>query len=197
MPQVRINELTSKTLVPLAPLLNVDYVWVHASATVLESTLAYSLNAKDTPTLVVETGVGMRITEEYCHRLTQGLLRLAAHFGIWNGDFERGRTPIISRDGKVNYLNAGHAGIFLPRAPHGTMVSEGQLVGIIADPLKGEIVEEIVAPADGLLFTLREYPIVYPGSLLARILADVPVTYPEDADHDINDPKFSVLRGDI
>ena len=24
--------------------------------------------------------------------------------------------------------------------------------------------------ADGLLFTLREYPVVYPGSLLARIL---------------------------
>ena len=26
------------------------------------------------------------------------------------------------------------------------------------------------APADGLLFTLREYPVVYPDSLLARIL---------------------------
>ena len=28
----------------------------------------------------------------------------------------------------------------------------------------------LMAPADGLLFTLREYPVVYPGSLLARIL---------------------------
>ena len=27
-----------------------------------------------------------------------------------------------------------------------------------------------MAPADGQLFTLREYPVVYPGSLLARIL---------------------------
>ena len=28
----------------------------------------------------------------------------------------------------------------------------------------------LMAPADGLLFTLREYPVVYLGSLLARIL---------------------------
>ena len=27
-----------------------------------------------------------------------------------------------------------------------------------------------MAPADGLLFALREYPVIYPGSLLARIL---------------------------
>ena len=182
MPQVRINEQSFHELVTLAPLLNVDYVWVHASATVLESTLAYSLNALGTPTLVVETGVGMRITEDYCHRLTQGLLRLAAHIGIWSGEFERGAAPIVSHDGKVSYLNAGRAGIFLPSAPHGTMVEEGQLIGRIADPLTGTVAEEVEAPAAGLLFTLREYPIVYPGSLLARILTDVPTRHPAPAD---------------
>ena len=30
--------------------------------------------------------------------------------------------------------------------------------------------QTLMAPADGQLFTLREYPMVYPGSLLARIL---------------------------
>lgn len=182
MPQVRINEQSFQELVTLAPLLNVDYVWVHASATVLESTLAYSLNALGTPTLVVETGVGMRITDEYCHRLTRGLLRLAAHIGIWKGEYERGAAPIVSHDGKVSYLNADHAGIFLPSAPHGTMVEADRLIGRIADPLTGTIVEEVKAPAAGLLFTLREYPIVYPGSLLARILTDVPTWHPLPAD---------------
>ena len=173
MPQVRINELSADTLLPLAPMLNVDYVWVHASATVLESTLAYSLNTAGTPCLVVETGVGMRITEEYGERLTQGVLRLAAHLGVWKGDFKADEAPIVSRDGDVSYLNAGAAGIFLPRATHASMVEEGQLIGIIADPLSGEVHEEVRAERAGLLFTLREYPIVYPGSLLARILGDV------------------------
>ena len=65
IPQVRINELSRDTLVQLAKHLNVDYIWVHSSATVLESTLAYSLNVIGTPTLVVEMGVGMRITKKY------------------------------------------------------------------------------------------------------------------------------------
>ncbi len=173
MPQVRINEISADELLPLAPLLNVDYVWVHASATVLQSTFAYALNTTGTRTLVVETGVGMRITEEYGESLTQGILRLAAHLGAWGGDFECGKPPIISNDGEVSYLNAGFGGIFLPEAEHGTMVEEGQLIGIVANTLTGEVAERVVAPASGLLFTLREYPVVYPGSLLGRILKDV------------------------
>ena len=31
-------------------------------------------------------------------------------------------------------------------------------------------VEEVQAVCDGMIFTLREYPVVYGGSLLARIL---------------------------
>lgn len=172
MPQVRINEVSAETLLPLAPLLNVDFVWVHASATVLESTFAYSLNERRTPTLVVETGVGMRITRSYGERLTQGVLRLAKHFGAWGGEAEASEPPIVSHDGAVSYLNASSGGIFLPEAAHGTRVSKGQLIGIIANATSGQVSERIVAPVDGLLFTLREYPVVYPGSLLARILED-------------------------
>ncbi len=173
MPQVRVNELSAEALVPLAPLLNVDFVWVHASATVLQSTFAYALNERGTRTLVVETGVGMRITREYGHNLTQGLLRLAAHLGAWGGDFEVAGDPIISHDGHVSYLNAACGGIFLPEAEHATMVEKGQIIGVVADALTGEVAEEVTAPESGLLFTLREYPVVYPGSLLARILGDV------------------------
>ena len=53
------------------------------------------------------------------------------------------------------------------------MVNKGQLIGIVANPLAGRVRERIVAPTSGLLFTLREYPVVYPGSLLGRILSDV------------------------
>ena len=172
MPQVRINEISADKLVPLAPLLNVDFVWVHASATVLQSTLAYALNERGTRTFVVETGVGMRITRDYGERLSQGLLRLAAALGAWGGDAEASPAPIISNDGEVSYLNAAAGGIFLPEATHGTHVKEGQLIGIVANALTGEVSERVTSPVDGLLFTLREYPVVYPGSLLGRILKE-------------------------
>ncbi len=172
MPQVRINEVSADELLPLAPLLNVDYVWVHASATVLRSTLAYALNERGTRTLVVETGVGMRVTHEYGNRLVDGILRLAASLGMWAGHYRAYRPPIVSRDGAVSYLNAEAGGIFLPQAPHGEPVAAGQVIGIVADPLAGDVAQTVTAPVSGLLFTLREYPVVYPGSLLGRILED-------------------------
>lgn len=170
MPQVRINEDMAQRLVPLAPLLNIDFVWIHGSATVLQSTLAHSLNSLGTDTLVVETGVGMRITPRDNERLTDGMLRLANHLGLWSGPFERHGSPIISTDHHVSFLNAQAAGVFLPAAVHGMRVGEGELVGRIVDPLEGVVREEVRCPASGLLFTLREYPVVYPGSLLARVL---------------------------
>ena len=41
-------------------------MWVHGAATVLEATFAHSLNMIGTPVFVVEMGVGMRVTKEYC-----------------------------------------------------------------------------------------------------------------------------------
>lgn len=59
LPQIRMSVPTKEKLLPYGKLLNVDFIWVHESATVLESTLTHSLNSIGTKTLVVEMGVGM------------------------------------------------------------------------------------------------------------------------------------------
>ena len=50
-------------------------------------------------------------------------------------------------------------------------VSKGTVIGEIVTPISGTVEQEITAPADGLIFSLREYPIVYEGSVIARILS--------------------------
>ena len=85
IPQIRINELFADRLVPLARLANVDFIWVHGASTVLEATLAHSMNSRGVPTLVAEMGVGMRVTRAYGDQLTEGIFRLMAHLGIWDG----------------------------------------------------------------------------------------------------------------
>ncbi len=171
IPQIRINELHCDTLVPLARHMNVDFVWVHASSTVLESTLAYSLNSTGTPTLVVEAGVGMRITKAYGEQLADGLMHTMKALGIWQGAVNAVREPIVdgSADGVV-FFNAPKAGIFVPEAKHWTTLSAGDLVGRIVNPLTGEVLSEITTPARGILFTIREYPVVDEGSLVGRLL---------------------------
>ena len=169
LPQVRISEETAPALVPLAEQLNVDFVWIHAAATVLESTLAHSLNVIGTHCLVVEMGVGMRLTKSYGEQLVDGILNLMHTQGMWAGETKPPRKPIVSKD-EVAFINADKAGIFIPSVEHNGIVKKGQELAVIADPLTGEVRQTLMAPADGLLFTLREYPVVYPGSLLARIL---------------------------
>ncbi|MCQ2558725.1 MAG: M14 family metallopeptidase [Oscillospiraceae bacterium] len=170
IPQVRINVNTADTLVPLAKYLNMDFVWVHAAATVLESTLAHSLNSLNTPTLVVEMGIGMRTTTEYGDRLVVGILALMAHLGMWDLPVSPVSPPIVSSDGSVSFINAPCAGMFFPTSHHTSYVEAGQQIGVVADPLTGETCAVLKSPVTGLLFTLREYPVVYEGSLIARIL---------------------------
>lgn len=170
IPQVRINEISKEELVPYAKMLNIDYIWVHGAATVLESTLAYSLNSIGTKTLVVEMGVGMRITKEYCDQLTQGIFVLMKELGIWDGEVITPREPIVSEDGEVYFLNAVASGIFVPDVVHCKEVQKGDVIGKILDPLNGMIVDTILSPCSGIVFTLREYPVVDEGSLIARIL---------------------------
>ena len=173
IPQVRINELHKDTLVPLAKELNIDFIWVHGASTVLESTLAYSLNSRSIPTLVVEMGVGMRITKEYCDQLTDGIFRVMHTLGIWDGEVITPRVPIFSEcPDDVSYLNAPIAGVFVPTVKHWVHLKQGDEVGRIIDPLRGEVLETIVSPVDGVLFTIREYPIVNSGSLLGRMLRE-------------------------
>ena len=170
IPQIRINETQADNLIDLAKHMNVDYIWIHSASTVLESTLAYTLNDMDTPTLVVEMGVGLRITEDYGNRLVDGILNTMKYSGMLTDDVPNVKQPIISLDKNVNFLNAKYAGLFLPSTDHDNFVEKGMLIGQIVNPLNGEILDNIYSPCDGLLFTLREYPLVNEGSLIGRIL---------------------------
>ena len=68
------------------------------------------------------------------------------------------------------FLNASRSGIFIQDASHNTWLKKGDSVGKVVDPLTGTVLEDVVSPEDGLLFTIREYPVVDEGSLMARIL---------------------------
>lgn len=173
IPQIRINELHKEKLVPLAEKLNVDFIWVHGASTVLESTFAHSLNSRGVPTLVVEMGVGMRITKAYCNQLVDGIFNLMREMGIWKGETKEPRRPIISQDpDDVSYLNASTSGVFVPNVKHWEHLNKGDHIGSIIDPLRGKVLDKILSPVDGVLFTIREYPIVDEGFLVGRLLRD-------------------------
>lgn len=101
-------------LVPFAERLGTDFVWVHDAATVLEATLAHSLNTTGTPCLVVEMGVGQRINHKMCRRLVTGIFHLMQTMGMWHkAAMAELPQPIICKGDCVTFLNAETSGVFL------------------------------------------------------------------------------------
>lgn len=49
-------------------------------------------------------------------------------------------------------------------------MKKNDMIGRIVDPLGGKVLDEVRAPEDGMLFTIRDYPIVTKGALMGRLL---------------------------
>ena len=153
--------------------MNVDMVWTNATETVHEATLAHSMNCIGVPTLVVEMGLGMRVNRSYGRQVVEGIFNLLYELGIWKEQPKNIQYPVLSTDGEVEFIRADCSGVFIPSIEHNHFVKKGDKIGEIITPIEGTVEREIIARKDGLVFTLREYPMVSKGSLLARILTDI------------------------
>lgn len=170
--QARIDEDASDLLAHFASMLNVRLVWMRKADVSLQSTLAHALNERGTPSLIVKLGSDMGQAENEATWIVEGILRLLEELHAWSGSTIVLPTPKISGGDDVVTLLAEESGLFLPRVEYGRQVYQGQTIALVVDPLEGVVRRELRAPCSGLLFSLRTYPVVYPGSLLARILEE-------------------------
>lgn len=170
IPQVRIPYKFREKLVDKCRLMNLDLIWAYDSASVMENTLAYALNDEGIDAVVIDMGIAMYCTKEYCNQVTDGIFVLMKKLGIWDGPVVEPKEPIYAENIDSTYLISSKVpGMFIREVECGAKVEKGQILGRVINPLEGTVKEEIVAPESGLLFTIREYPVVEVGSLLGRI----------------------------
>jgi len=171
LPQIRIIKGFEKKLLPLSKLCNVNLVWIHPHAEIFESTLGFNLNQSNIPTLVIETGICLRINKPHCENIVVGILNLLQNSGVLDTAEppEKVSEPRVVQPDDVVMIQAGSAGLFIKQAEAGQMVSDGEKIGDLIAPVTGKVLEEIHAPCSGLLFTLREHPLASKGAPLARI----------------------------
>lgn len=170
LPQVRLSADYASGLSGYAGLLNADIIWINTIATEYEAALANSLNAQGVPALVIEMGVGNRINRTYGDQIVDGIFNLMHAIGIWSQEIQIKKMPPISKLEDIDFYRARESGLFISEARHGSMVKSGDLLGKVVDPLASYVKEEVYAQNDGVLFTLRQLPLVYEGGLLARVL---------------------------
>ena len=169
MPQLRMTEENKDKLLPYAKKLNADFIWIYSSKTVLDATLAYSLNNMGVPTLVAELGVGHRINNEYCQQLIEGIFNLMTELEVWDDAPVNVRNSIVSTEGQVSFISAAGSGIFVSSINSMGTIGMGTHIGDIIEPITGKVIQRIESPTDGIIFSLREHPVVYKGALIARV----------------------------
>lgn len=169
MPQLRMTEENKDKLLPYAKKLNADFIWIYSSKTVLDATLAYSLNNMGVLTLVAEMGVGHRINNEYCQQLIEGIFNLMTELEVWDDAPVNVRNSIVSTEGQVSFISAAGSGIFVSSINSMGTIGMGTHIGDIIEPITGKVIQRIESPTDGIIFSLREHPVVYKGALIARV----------------------------
>lgn len=97
---------------------NADMIWMNASATVHESTLAHSLNLLGVPTLVLEMGQGHDIHRSFGNQIVDGIFHIMSEMGIWDGPEPVVQEPAVSSDGEVEFIRSAVDGVFLPLIEH-------------------------------------------------------------------------------
>lgn len=84
-------------------MLNADLIWINASATAHEATLTNSLNTIGVPALLVEMGLGNRVTRSFGDQITEGIFNLMHEIGIWSGPVGEIRNAKLTRDYGIDF----------------------------------------------------------------------------------------------
>ena len=90
--------------------------------------------------------------------------------GIWQGETITPKKVPITNDADILYINAESSGIFIPAVRLFDHVKKGDLIGTIVNVITGAVEEAVYASGDGMICSMREYPVIEEGSLLARIV---------------------------
>jgi len=172
IPQIRLNDDVVDDLFPYVSRLNTDMVWVHPSNQVKNGSLCYELNARGINSCVTESCYAYEISQEYGNQLVDGIFAVMHDMGIWKGECPTVKSPVLTGDDRMIYLNSETSGIFLPDVRLHDTVSRGQRIGRVVNVITGSVEQQIVSTESGMVCGLRAYPAIEVGSLLARIVAD-------------------------
>lgn len=150
---------------------NVAVVWARHPGPAANSTFAH----QQPGTIVLEGGTGNRVTPGVGRDLREGLLNIMGMIGVLAEDdlpfhWAALQRPILVTDEEVVRVRAARGGLFLPEGTPWQEVEAGGLLGTVVDPSSGATCEAVTSPVSGRLLAVREQPVVFPGSMVARVV---------------------------
>lgn len=163
-PQIRADldnpvtrQMTEAFAVPLA-----------LDAKIRDGSLRASAADAGVPVILYEAGEALRFDEAYIAAGVKGIINVMRSIGMLRESRSKKvpPPPIISY--KTSWVRATESGILRSLVPLGALVTEGQTLAWVADPM-GSAETAVLAPNDGVIIGRTNLPLVYEGDATYHI----------------------------
>ena len=137
--------------------------------------LLHHWQKQEISSVMVSAGSPRTINLPQCETMLEGVLNFMKAEGILKDN--RNKKPKNKIKTRFYYpdeevlVRTSYPGMFLKEVKVGNFLKKGQKIGEVLDIYSGKRLEELETPEDGLLITLRQYPIVYEKEPIAIILS--------------------------
>lgn len=125
------------------------------------------------PTLTIEIGGEGRIPADDVRRMYLSVDNILKKLQMIPGEIQPhgADQKLVVRQG--NWLRPKRGGVFVGYVTPGQLVKKGDLICDVRDPF-GQVIEELVAPIDGVVIGIRTYGIIASGQYAGNVAEVIP-----------------------
>jgi len=137
-------------------------------ANVRDGSLRQAVMEKGMPVLLYEAGEALRFDEVSVRTGIRGIITVMRHIGMLPNTTPHKKRiqPFIARS--TTWVRAPGSGILRTHTKLGKPISQGDTLGIIADPFGGNE-EVVIAPVSGIVIGRLNMPLVHEGDAIFHI----------------------------
>lgn len=137
------------------------------------TTLNYNWQIWNTKAFSVYTTETDEIDEVSAHMAIEAVLRFLAHNGVIRYACHKGFVTTLIHEENMYTVKSNSAGLFRTYVAPNRNVVQGQKLAEIVDPLRGDIVETIKAPRDGVVFFAHKSPLVMEHTAVFKLITQM------------------------
>ena len=169
VPHVRMME-TGFQSPSLANLFGLPYVVIRKPKPIDTTTLNYNWQLWNTNAFSLYTSQTSQIDEPSARMAVASVLRFLTRMGVLRYTSHSGYLASVIREDDLSNVKNDLPGLYRRHAEPGQEVHRGDILASIIDPLEGEIISQVLAPTDGIVFFAHSTPTVMEGTIIFKII---------------------------
>ncbi|MBQ9120150.1 MAG: succinylglutamate desuccinylase/aspartoacylase family protein [Lachnospiraceae bacterium] len=169
IPHVRVMD-TGKQNTSLANLFGLPYVLLKKPQPFDAGTLNYCWQTEETSAFSIYTPATASIDEMSARQAVSAVLRFLTRMGIIKYNCHSGYIASTIEEEGLMPIKTDVSGIYRPLKKPGDEVKFGDILAEVVDPIEGEVISQIIAPSDGVIFFAHSKPLVVQNCIVYKMI---------------------------